>query len=213
MGLKKMAVIINKVIIKKVHTGESGAIFGGVPNISYVRLYVPEGSELLEAGGFVYPPEEAFHVPEDWYDKDIHVEQFEKEVNVHMKTGTRVVNEFDKTSFGNWMITNPGEESEVYFIYKLPFDITFVKDNNKDENFLTSFFSGMSDKLKYSLVVQKQSGVDSVFSSQIKLPADWSFVWNSKGTQLTSEDLLTFRTVLIKDTVLGAVIKGEIKNN
>ena len=39
-------------------------MFYGGNNVDYVRVYVPEGAELLDAGGFNYPPEEVFNVPE-----------------------------------------------------------------------------------------------------------------------------------------------------
>jgi hypothetical protein len=208
--VQKDGSIINKIIINKRHTGVAGEIFSGVANISYLRLYVPAGSQLLEAGGFEYPPEEAFHVPEDWYQDDLHISQFETEVGVDMKNGTRIVNEFGKTSFGNWMITYPGNESEVYFIYKLPFKISYVRDENIDKGVLESVLASTDKRLKYSLVIQKQSGVESGFSFAIKLPEDWSFTWNSGNTQLFETNLLQHSSLLQSDMVLGAVIKGQI---
>ena len=40
-------------------------------------------------------------------------------IGIDNKTGTRITAEFGKTVFGNWVTTNPGGESEIYFIYKL----------------------------------------------------------------------------------------------
>jgi len=206
--------IIDKVIIKKKHNGVEGEIFTGATNISYVRAYVPEGSQLLEAGGFTYPPENAFHVPEDWYEDDTSINQFEKEIWIDDKTGTRITLEFGKTVFGNWVTTNPGGESEIYFIYKLPFKVSNVEGKEiKGEKFWNSFLSNNETRLKYSLVLQKQSGINSNFTSKVKIPEDWDFIWNSDNSTLQLSNVLQYGSVLKNDVVFGAVIKGEINNN
>ncbi|MCF6276850.1 MAG: DUF4012 domain-containing protein [Candidatus Magasanikbacteria bacterium] len=209
--IQKDGSIVDKVIIKKKHTGIDGEMFSGVRNISYVRAYVPEGSELLEAGGFSYPAEGAFHVSEDWYEEDLSIAQFEKEVGIHSKTGTRITKEFGKTVFGNWVSTDPGGESEIYFIYKLPFKIPTVQPREiKGENFWNSLLSNDENRLKYSLVLQKQSGINSGFSSSVKIPDDWDFIWKSDNSKLKFNNLLQYNSILQSDTVFGAVIEGEI---
>lgn len=50
--------IIATVIITRAHEGidDSDSLLGQL-NSNYIRVYVPEGSELLDSGGFVYPDE------------------------------------------------------------------------------------------------------------------------------------------------------------
>ena len=120
------SVIVN-VHVKRDHSGDPYENFYGAANITYMRVYVPQGSVLLDAGGFVYPPEEAFHVPEDWYTQDVDLQRIEQEVGIHKKTGTRITNEFGKTSYGNWMITAPGESQDIWFTYQLPFSVVDKK--------------------------------------------------------------------------------------
>ena len=97
------------VVVRRIHRG--GNSFYAKPNISYLRLYVPEGAELLSAGGFTFPPESAFHVPESWNVADHDLQTYEHEEALHVETGTRISQEFGKTAFGNWVQTLPGETS------------------------------------------------------------------------------------------------------
>ena len=47
--------ITNTVTLTRVHAGVKGELFKGANNVSYVRVYVPMGSQLLEATGFEAP--------------------------------------------------------------------------------------------------------------------------------------------------------------
>jgi hypothetical protein len=113
--------IEDTVTVKRVHTGDSSVPLYGQPNVSYVRLYVPAGAELLDAGGFSYPAETAFRVPESWYKKDVDLSAVEQSERIDVNSGTRITQEFGKTVFGNWVITMPGDSSVYYVKYKLPF--------------------------------------------------------------------------------------------
>jgi hypothetical protein len=200
--------VINTVHITRTHKGKAGEQFYGTANIGYLRLYVPEGAELLEAGGFAFPPEEAFRVPLEWAVYDTHLLAYEKDYGVHYKTGTKIVNEFGKTSFGNWIITGPGETSEVYFVYKLPFSVSMGESSESNVDKWQSVFDTESEtKLsRYTLVIQKQSGTESKFSSRIVYPTDWSPVWKSEEEIDLSLNGAEHNFVLSQDEVIGLVM-------
>ncbi len=204
--------IIDTVMVERTHTGTPGEQFYGGPNISYVRVYVPEGAELIDAGGFNYPPEGAFKVPEDWYEDDADLSAIEKNESISLKTGTRVTDEFGKTVFGNWVITEPGKTSRVYFRYKLPFKAVFGELPENNASKWQAIFTASLEKQasRYSLAVQKQSGTDSVFSSTIIYPKGWLPVWKSNEEMDLALNGARYNTKLESDVVLGiAVEKNE----
>src|SRR3989338_8815236 len=154
--------ILDSVVISREHTGQSAMPTGrqeeklyDQTNIAYIRLSVPAGSELVRAGGFTWPDEQKFKAPESWYKKDAMLSDLEKEAGVDNKSGTRFTSEFGKTAFGNWIITEPGQTTQVQFIYKLPFKaweptLDFALSN------WTKIFQSKNPASKYQLIAQKQ---------------------------------------------------------
>ena len=107
----------------------------------------------------------------------------EEEIGIHAQSGTRITNEFDKTTFGNWVMVAPGDTETAYFVYRLPFKVKVegsdVQTRRKQglERILASEKNeGVS---RYSLLAQKQSGIDSDFATQIIYSAGWSPVWST----------------------------------
>jgi hypothetical protein len=185
--------IIDTVAISREHTGKAGEKFYGVPNIDYMRVYVPEGSELLHADGFTWPGEQFFKAPDVWTNNDKVLSAVEKPISVDEKSGTTVVSEFKKTSFGNWVITEPGKTSVAHFSYRLPFKISLSSEQN------SWFTSSKTSLAPYFLSVQKQSGSPSTFESQIIFPNGWKPVLKeglqielaSNGAVIGEQDLKT----------------------
>ncbi len=198
----------NTVKIRREHTGEIGEMFYGGPNINYIRIYVPEGAILLDAGGFEYPPEEAFHVPESWYG-DPELEELED--GYHLETGTRVTREFGKTVFGNWMVVEPGEVSEVVFTYRLPFSV--IEDNtdfSKNENkWRDVFIKDKAPVSKYQMFVQKQSGSVTSFSSQVIYPENWSLQWRTDEGEVVYSNAFVLEKELDSDFNYALVMKKD----
>lgn len=201
--------IYDTVIVHRNHLGQKGEQFYGVNNVNYIRIYVPEGSELIEAGGFSYPSEESFKVPEDWYGEDVDLSKYEQEIGFDAKTGTRVTNEFGKTVFGNWMMTEPGETSSVYFTYRLPFkawdENAMSQKNWKDYLALDK----AKDSSRYSLFVQKQSGINSDFSTRVIYPENWYPVWSSDDDLELASNGMEYNHELNQDLVLGVVVESN----
>lgn len=205
--------ITDMVIVERAHSGDPGEQFYGGLNISYMRVYVPEGSELISAGGFSYPPEDAFRVPEKWYEEDAQLKEIEKEEGIHLETGTRITREFGKTAFGNWVITEPGKTSTVYFRYKLPFKAQLSQlPAGNPSRWQSVFVSGLNKQTsRYSLLAQKQSGIDSHFSSMVIYQSGWLPVWKSNEDIDLASNGAKYTTVLKEDKIVGIVLEKEIK--
>lgn len=220
--------VVDTVVITRIHTGVPGELFYGANNVDYLRLYVPAGAELLEAGGFVYPPEEAFKVPEDWYLEDEDLLNQEKNSTIDSKTGTHISNEFGKTVFGNWSMTEPGATSKIYFIYRLPFKVNNnaivfgVVDKELARLSIASVEKYLKwDKLKelaigkekvlssYSLLAQKQSGIVSAFSTRIIYPDNWSPLWQENSDLELAKNGVELITELTTDKVIGVVMERK----
>lgn len=126
--------------LTRVHGGKKGDYFTGVKNINYVRIYVPKGSTLISAKGFSPPPRTEFENPPVDARLDSDLSDIQGSFTLDEKTGMIVNHEFNKTVFGNWIQTNPGETSVVELTYRLPSNLPLLAKNS------------------YSLLIQRQSG-------------------------------------------------------
>lgn len=120
----------------------------GLQNKSFVRVLVPQGSELLRATGFspvTVPTSDAKREPHP------QVEDWQRNAVTTLSNGTLVGTEAGKTFFGNWIVLEGGEEATVELSWKLPFTISSLD--------------------RYSLIVQKQPGaVPYVLRQALELP-------------------------------------------
>ncbi len=205
---------IARLSITRKHHGMPGELFNGAPHVSYVRAYVPRGATLLSATGFEFPPEEAFHVPEQWYDEDEHAKLYEKDGDIDSKSGTQLSEAFGKTVFGNWMITLPGQTTTVVYEYELPFLI----DMSGDE--LTGEFDKWTSKLvgqeqqatsRYALTLQKQSGTNRDIAVSITYPDGWEPVWQSHDQIDLGLRNATVDTSHDHDMSLGVIFEQQDK--
>ena len=210
--------VIDTVIIKKTHSGDADEKFYGARNIDYLRVYAPEGSELLDAGGFVYPEEQEFLAPEDWYKEDETLKSIEREIGMDVKTGTRITKEFGKTVFANWIVTGPGSASEVWFRYKIPLNVMNAKfvetaGNARWNNIKKMATGDVRNFSRYSLFVQKQSGMESGFSTQVIYPSGWRPIWKTEEKINLKLNGAEYHADLKTDFVLGiAMEKNGITN-
>lgn len=206
--------IIATVIITRAHEGvdDPGSLLGQL-NSNYIRVYVPEGSELLDSGGFVYPDESSFRVSPSWYTEDADLNSLEHEQSTHVGSGTRVVNEFGKTSFGNWMVTYPENQSQVYFTYKLPFKVfDDGSEKNKDSYLdkIAAFTREYEEPTsRYSIVIQKQSGIESDYTHTVIYPDKWRPVWKTDDAISLSLNGAETHGILESDKVFGIIMKHQ----
>ena len=199
--------ILNSVVISREHTGQPDEKLYGQNNIDYLRIYVPEGSELARASGFTWPDEQKFRAPENWYEKDQMLAEVEKEIGFDKESGTRVTGEFGKTVFANWIITEPGKTSQVQFIYKLPF-LAWPKTQESSLGSWAKIFQSESPASRYQLITQRQSGITSGFDSQIIYPDGWTPVWqDGEGVNLATNGAAIKTTELNSDKIWSLVMR------
>lgn len=197
------------VTVTRQHLGKSGEKLYGATNIDYLRIYVPQNSELISVSGFTWPDESKFRAPDKWTIKDEFLKTTEKEIKIDDASGTRITSEFEKTAFGNWIITEPGETSQIQFTYRLPFN---VFNNGQTLTFaeqpLKKLFGSNSQSSHYQLVVQRQSGISSNFESQIIFPDSWKPLWNDgENSTLALNGMAILANPLRKDTVWSLMME------
>ncbi len=185
--------VIAEVSIKRVHNGGDKAFewFNKV-NSNYMRVYVPLGSQLLEAEGYT---KEVIKDPLNYeklgFKEDPDVKKQEEAIQIDKETGTMIYEENGKTVFANWVYVSPKEEVIVRYKYLLPFKI------NLTENEFAS----------YSLLAQKQAGSrGSKFSSQLEFPESFKKSWIYPENFVENKNnTLIFNSILNQDRFWGAV--------
>lgn len=159
--------IINKLTITKKHNGLEGELFYGVPNLDFMRIYVPSGSLLLSAKGFEKIPSEFFMVTNHAnYEKDPEVSQQEVTKDIQSESGTEIYSEENKTVFANWVKVDPQQTKTVTIEYQLPIklDLTEYYPKNILEIIgqqLSFNHEAILTGKTYSLYWQKQSGKEN----------------------------------------------------
>ncbi|MBT6253909.1 DUF4012 domain-containing protein [Candidatus Uhrbacteria bacterium] len=148
--------IENLVTIERAHHGLASATFSGANNVSFTRVFVPRGSELLSVTGANPPAAELFESVEG-IPVDADLERIENSW-VDENTGTMISEGLGKTSFGHWLQTKPGTSSTLTFRYLLPTDILDEPENETLAQ-LGSYI-GIPKTVRHNMVIQAQSGVD-----------------------------------------------------
>lgn len=199
--------IINTVTIKKEHRGLKTALFEGLNNVDYIRLYVPKGSELISADGFEIPPAELFDTSDIPLSKDEDLMLIESNRSVHEQSRTDVWDENGKTVFGNWIQTKPGEVETATFTYRLPITLA---SSVQEHSFLDIAKSrlGFKDLETHTLLIQKQPGVlNRKTTATVEFPNGKQILWSSHaGTTPTSDIVLEND----KDHFIRFLIENEV---
>lgn len=150
--------IIDTITITRSHNGIKGDLFTGVQNNDYIRIYVPEGSTLISAEGFMGPDENLFEMAPEGYRQDEDLKKIEGIHTIDPVSGTEIYTENNKTVFANWILTKPGEVRTAKIQYKLPFTLK-------------------SPNAMYSILVQKQAGSrGSNYTLKFSIPNSRSMV-------------------------------------
>jgi hypothetical protein len=201
--------VMDTVVITRKHTGTLTEAAFDRPNIAYFRVYTPEGSTLISVNGIVQPSESAFHPPVTWAEKDEILTSAEQEIAIDEKTGTRITNEFGKTTFGNWIITKPGETSQIQISYKLPFRL-FDPTAPTPSGIQGLLSADAPEIANYQLVVQKQSGINSSFESQIIFPTSWQPAWSDGiNVELAANGASISTTNLLHDSIWSLTMQKK----
>ncbi|MDD4995218.1 MAG: DUF4012 domain-containing protein [Patescibacteria group bacterium] len=169
--------IVNTLTVARAHDGIKNQGFSGVNNVNYLRVYVPQGAELLNASGFNPPAPELFDEPRKGAGVDSDLAEIEGTWSFH-NSGAKINNEFGKTVFGGWTQTKPGESTLITFKYRLPFRISSAEP--------TGLLATAKEKLgfpitqTYSMLLQRQPGAEKIdFSQSIIYPARYQALWSN----------------------------------
>jgi len=198
------------VAITLTHNGDQNNIFEKAINKSYFRVYVPAGSVLKEATGYLQPNQEDYKEVLSGYVADQDLLNISGEVITDSESGTKVYNEFEKTVFGNWLMLLPGESKTLTLSYELPFKLKF--EESKISKFLNSVgLAASSLDNTYSLLTQSQAGAKNVsLESNFYLPDSLNVVWSdvSQGGEMISSDKsVNFRAAdFSQDYLYGVMI-------
>lgn len=196
--------VIDEVVIKRKHLGGTneglnlpeGENWYKKTNYNYLRVLVPSGAKLLDAGGFT----DDFEIPD--YTGDDDFINFKKDEDIVGLEGTLkeildkkvwTGKEAGKTVFSGWVATPPQKESVITLKYELPFKISF-------EDFLEKTRS-------YSLLLEKQAGAPlAIFESTIELPEGVEVKWHyGDGVNLLDNKVI-IKTSFNRDKYFGIVI-------
>ncbi len=171
--------IVNTVKIIREHQGIKNEPFAGVRNVNWMRIYVPEGSELLEAQGFKQPDEIYFEDPDVSWDKDPLIYKQEQESRIHENSNTKIYKENGRTVFANWSMVDPGQSIVIYLKYKLPFNLnTKVEPSGFLEKIKDAVNPWQKELYPYSFFIQKQAGAKpSEIQANLILPDNFEAIW------------------------------------
>lgn len=200
--------ITDKVTIKRTHTGNKADKLTGVRNVNWLRIYVPQGSELIEAQGFYKPDEKYFEKPDPAWQADPDLKT-EENAAIDASSGTKIYSENDKTVFANWCMVNPGETITLYLKYKLPFKISFdsVPDQWR-EKFVNVFNPSQKELMPYALLAQKQPGsIGSEIESSLLLADNFKIVWTYPNNLDVTSGSWTIKDNLTVDKFWAVLIE------
>ncbi len=188
--------VVDTVSITRKHNGGNEKYdWWNKVNGDWMRVYVPEGSKLLEVSGqtreFVSPPLDYSALG---FKKDPQLQAGEDSMQVDEETGTRIYSESRKTVFANWVYVSPGESATITYKYVLPFKLNFDELNHPADSF--------------SVLYQKQSGsLGSKLICEIKLPADYKAIWHWPDDIDAGNNDFKMETVLSADKISGLAVE------
>lgn len=177
----------HKLMITRKHNG-GGTEYGfyNKPNPAFVRILVPEGSELVSIKGNSKPD----YRPLINYDKSFKTDddlfKFESGAYYDKEIGVYIYKESGKTEFGFWMIINPGDTETIEIEYAVPLKI---------------------QNATYELLVQKQPGLEIQNFEFVLAKPDNLEIINSEPTLNKIGDKYILNGALESDISIGVLFK------
>lgn len=159
----------------------------GFENKSFLRILVPEGSTLISTDGFSPSPLPSIITPKGVTDNE--VKNWENGAVQDIASGTLIGTESGKTFFGNWLITEGGEEKTVSISYKLPFKLDSTD--------------------RFSLLFQKQSGVEEYPISYTVEHPDRELGWQNRNPDSVNENSASYNIVTSIDQFFGLILQKK----
>lgn len=206
--------IINTVRITRTNNDVINNPFAGIEggNVSYLRFFVPVGSEFIEAIGFDRMPDEYFQAASlKNYRQDPDLDREEDSKFLDAVSGTEIYQSLDKTVLANWLLLKPGESKTVSVKYKLPFRLN-LGDKLVDDWWQIIFKKGVYLD-NYSLLVWKQPGnQNTTINSSVIIPDNLKVVWydaSHVSAVNTTEKLVTYNHALESDEYYGLIMTNR----
>ena len=178
--------VINTVTVRRKHNGGNTDFEGwNEDNINYMRIYTPQGAQLLNASGFEDRELKEWDANIESYDRSRRLRDIERSQERYQEYNLTQGQESGKDVFSGWVTTEPQETSEVRIRYKLPFRV--------------------NEESLYSFILQKQSGVDKIHMNHaLFLPEKWSLDWVTSSSHVNQDgDMIQYRTQKARDHYLG----------
>lgn len=201
--------VINQLTIKREHNGDNQDYFQRVRNVNWMRIYVPENSQIISVSGFRHPEAKYFSKPDRQFDIDEDLAMLDGGFQIDENSSTHIYNQFGKTVFANWSMMDVGETAIIKIKYKLPFEIqkaVVQKDGNIE--LIQKYFpfyekeANLSEDLRgYVFLIQKQAGINSHFNYKLNIPDNWEKVWSNNSSVNFSS------SVLDKDMLFGNIFE------
>lgn len=193
--------IIDTLSITRTHRGgQTPYDWWNRVNADYLRVYVPQGSELLSVKGTTWEfPLAPLNYEALGFRRDADVEREEKNLTIDEKSGTRIYQDAGKTVFGSWVYVSPQESVTVEYRYRLPFAVAMDKISAGDVG-------------TYSVLYQKQSGsIGSRLFSSVVFPETLKSVWQLNGNLLPYGREWKLETSMKTDIFAGMVFGASNK--
>jgi len=194
---------LHNLIIKRKHLGgnKEHEWYNEV-NSDYIRIYLPKGSQIIEALGNSY---EYIAPPLDYeslkFKQDETVVAIEATLEKEPLSGVDIFEESGKTVVGGWLYTSPGEETVFKLTYQVPDSI--IKNSGIDK-----LPGAETENLNYNLIFQRQPGTIKV---PLRLAIDYPESWRVKQvyprTSLISQNPVRFREAVDVDKFFNVDFK------
>ncbi len=201
--------IINNLRIEREHKGDPDDIFENMTNTSYLKIFVPQGSQLIKATGFSSMKEANFYQPLNNAMPDQTLSKIITPVSVHPLSKTEIYTESGKTVFANWIQTPINEKSTIELSYALPFRLSLPEDNSWLEKLIDSVFDNNNSSQFYSLFIQKQPGMQNIdLKTNIILPDNYKIKWlYPEDAKIKDRNKAVGQTVLNTDELIGLIFE------
>lgn len=203
--------VIDRVLIARENIGPIDDFFTSVYNNSYLRIYVPAGSQLIQAVGFKGFTADKYKKVDDRAIVPANLIA-ENLALIDPTSGTKIYEENGKTVFANWTIAGPGDFKDLVLVYKLPFKVAINDPNNNIVRQAASLFS--PEVSAYSLLFQKQSGrsTDDI-NSEVTYPSNLNLKLFYPETASIAGNKLIFTSKTDTDKFMTVGFTKKIINN
>ncbi len=180
--------ITDTVELTRTHQAKKGELFHGVNNVSYLRVYVPQGSQLLEATGFQPPTTTLFKIPlpQDGTDPDV---ARLVQADTSPVPEVAITQEFGRTVFGGWIQLEPGQTSVTRFRYRLPFT-AFDLARRANADIPMDQEDPRANMAAYLRLATNQSGATHrTLTTHLRFPSAWQLAWSHDPNAQVSSTL------------------------